>query len=75
MSSSMRKVIKKRDSFLYLLKDGTWTGDTENAWKMKTIRHACKAVQNLQLNDVELLYMRNSCPGSITAIIPLPDAA
>lgn len=71
----MKKLIKKRDSFLYLLRDGTWTADTENAWKVKTIREAWKAAQNLQLNDVELLYMRNSCPGSVTAIIPLPDAA
>lgn len=75
MCAHMKKVIKKRDSFLYLLKDGRWTGDTRNAWKIKTIGHACATVQDLRLKGVELLYMRNSCTSSVTAIIPLPDAA
>ena len=71
----MKKLIKKRDSLLYLLKDGTWTSDTRNAWRMRTINQACSAVQDFGLKGVELLYMRNAHPSTVTAIIPLPDAA
>ena len=71
----MKRVIRKCDSLVYLLKDGTWTSDTQKAWKVKTIHQAWSAVQNLQLRGVELLYFPDSCPGSVTAIIPLPNAA
>ena len=71
----MKRLIKKQDLLLYLLKDGSWTSDPRNAWKMTNIAHAWSAAKKLRLKSVELLYMRDSCPSSVTAIIPLPDAA
>jgi hypothetical protein len=71
----MKKVIRKRDSNVYLLKDGTWTGDTVKAWKAKTLNQAWLQAQKLKLRGVELLYLEDCNQNSVTAIIPLPNAA
>jgi hypothetical protein len=52
----MRKLIRSKNSKLFLTTDGQWTGDPKVALQVPGFSQAMAAVERFQLTHVELYY-------------------